>query len=56
MILITKSAALWLCLLLLCISVTTKARKTIKCELNVPYGPTERTKYDIYGTDLPKGM
>ncbi|XP_020296875.1 kynurenine formamidase [Pseudomyrmex gracilis] len=37
-----------------CGEVTAKARKTIKCELNVRYGPTERTKYDIYGTDLPK--
>lgn len=37
-----------------CAEVTEKARETIKCELNVPYGTTERTKYDIYGTDLPK--
>ncbi|XP_032666523.1 kynurenine formamidase-like isoform X2 [Odontomachus brunneus] len=37
-----------------CAEATEKARKTIKCELNVPYGKTERTKYDIYGTDLPK--
>nr|XP_012214422.1 PREDICTED: kynurenine formamidase [Linepithema humile]XP_012214423.1 PREDICTED: kynurenine formamidase [Linepithema humile] len=37
-----------------CEEVTTKARETVKCELNVPYGPTERTKYDIYGTDLPE--
>jgi len=36
--------------------VTAKARKTVKYELDVPYGPTERAKYDIYGTDLPKGM
>ncbi|KAL6264469.1 hypothetical protein P5V15_004576 [Pogonomyrmex californicus] len=36
-----------------CKEVTENVRETIKCELNVPYGPTERTKYDIYGTDLP---
>ncbi|KAL6448153.1 hypothetical protein ACFW04_000281 [Cataglyphis niger] len=37
-----------------CAKITEKVQKTIKCELNVPYGPTERAKYDIYGTDLPK--
>jgi len=37
-----------------CEEVTEKIRKTVKCELDVPYGPTELTKYDIYGTDLPK--
>ncbi|XP_070155932.1 kynurenine formamidase [Polyergus mexicanus] len=37
-----------------CAKITGKVQKTIKCELNVPYGPTERAKYDIYGTDLPK--
>ncbi|XP_029176678.1 kynurenine formamidase [Nylanderia fulva] len=37
-----------------CAKITGKVQKTIKCELNVPYGPTERTKYDIYGTDLPE--
>lgn len=37
------------------VAVTEKTRKTVKCELNVPYGPTERAKYDVYGTDLPKG-
>ncbi|XP_018300400.1 kynurenine formamidase [Mycetomoellerius zeteki] len=37
-----------------CEEVTEKTRKTVKCELNVPYGPTERAKYDIYGIDLPK--
>ncbi|XP_072743706.1 kynurenine formamidase [Anoplolepis gracilipes] len=37
-----------------CVKITEKVQKTIKCELNVPYGPTERTKYDIYGTDLPE--
>lgn len=34
--------------------VTDDARKNFKCELNIPYGTTERTKYDIYGADLPK--
>lgn len=37
-----------------CAEITGKVQKTIKCELDVPYGPTERAKYDIYGTDLPK--
>ncbi|XP_012539117.1 kynurenine formamidase [Monomorium pharaonis] len=37
-----------------CEKVTETTRKTIKCKLNVPYGPNERTKYDIYGIDLPK--
>lgn len=37
-----------------CEEVTEKVRKTVDCELNVPYGPTERAKYDIYGSDLPK--
>ncbi|XP_070524547.1 kynurenine formamidase isoform X2 [Cardiocondyla obscurior] len=37
-----------------CEEVSEKNRRTIKCELNVSYGTTERTKYDIYGTDLPK--
>lgn len=32
-----------------------QARKDFKCELNVPYGSTERAKYDVYGIDLPKG-
>ena len=34
--------------------VTENARKTLKCELDVAYGTTDRTKYDIYGIDLPK--
>ncbi|XP_026675592.1 kynurenine formamidase [Ceratina calcarata] len=34
--------------------VTEDVRKTIKHKLDVPYGTTERTKYDVYGTDLPK--
>ncbi|XP_016914307.1 kynurenine formamidase isoform X4 [Apis cerana] len=34
--------------------VTENARKTLKCELDIPYGTTKGTKYDIYGTDLPK--
>lgn len=37
-----------------CLKITGKVQKTIKCELDVPYGPTKRTKYDIYGTDLPE--
>ncbi|GAB1868887.1 Kynurenine formamidase [Camponotus japonicus] len=37
-----------------CAKITGKAQKTLKCELNVPYDTTERTKYDIYGTDLPE--
>ncbi|XP_076749599.1 kynurenine formamidase [Xylocopa sonorina] len=36
------------------IEITQNARKTLKCELDVPYGTTERTKYDVYGVDLPK--
>ncbi|KAK9310187.1 hypothetical protein QLX08_000462 [Tetragonisca angustula] len=35
-------------------NIADDARKNLKCELNIPYGTTERTKYDIYGTDLPK--
>ncbi|KOC65362.1 putative arylformamidase [Habropoda laboriosa] len=34
--------------------ITANARKNLKCELDVPYAATERTKYDIYGTDLSK--
>ncbi|CAL7949268.1 unnamed protein product [Xylocopa violacea] len=34
--------------------ITQNVRKTLKCELDVPYGTTERTKYDVYGVDLPK--
>ncbi|KAG6796750.1 kynurenine formamidase isoform X1 [Apis mellifera caucasica] len=34
--------------------VTENARKTLKCELDIPYGTSKGTKYDIYGTDLPK--
>ncbi|XP_076635700.1 kynurenine formamidase [Colletes latitarsis] len=34
--------------------VTKNARKTLKCKLDVPYGTTDRAKYDIYGTDLPE--
>ncbi|CAK9813503.1 Kynurenine formamidase [Anthophora plagiata] len=34
--------------------ITADARKSLKCKLDVPYATTERTKYDIYGTDLPK--
>ncbi|XP_059618741.1 kynurenine formamidase [Phlebotomus argentipes] len=32
---------------------TQLARETFKCELDVAYGPGERSKVDIYGTDLP---
>ncbi|XP_012253927.2 kynurenine formamidase [Athalia rosae] len=32
---------------------TLRARKNTRCEIDVPYGPSERTKYDIYGIDLP---
>ncbi|XP_046817266.1 kynurenine formamidase [Vespa crabro] len=39
--------------LILAVNETKKARNTTKCLLDIPYGPTERTKYDIYGTDLP---
>ncbi|XP_047352640.1 kynurenine formamidase isoform X1 [Vespa velutina] len=39
--------------LIFAVNVTKKARNTTKCLLDIPYGPTERTKYDIYGTDLP---
>ncbi|KAK1120460.1 hypothetical protein K0M31_012439 [Melipona bicolor] len=35
-------------------NITDDARRNLKCELNIPYGTTERTKYDIYGTDLPE--
>ncbi|KAG7209565.1 hypothetical protein KM043_015642 [Ampulex compressa] len=34
--------------------IAANSRKTVKCQLDVPYGSTERTKYDVYGTDLPK--
>ena len=34
--------------------VTTNARRTLNCELDIPYGTTDRTKYDVYGTNLPK--
>ncbi|XP_012282991.1 kynurenine formamidase [Orussus abietinus] len=33
--------------------ITNEAQRITKCELNVPYSTSERTKYDIYGTDLP---
>ncbi|XP_023247131.1 kynurenine formamidase [Copidosoma floridanum] len=36
-----------------CENVTRKTRSSIAHELNVPYGSSERAKYDIYGTDLP---
>ena len=34
--------------------VTTDARGNLNCELDIPYGSTDRTKYDVYGTNLPK--
>lgn len=37
-----------------CEEMTKEARSSINCELDIPYGKTERTKYDIYGTNLPK--
>lgn len=30
-------------------------KKFIKCEFNVPYGLTNREKFDIIGIDLPQG-
>ncbi|KZC03790.1 putative arylformamidase [Dufourea novaeangliae] len=36
------------------VPVTEKARKVVKHKLDVPYGSTDRTKYDVYGTNLPK--
>ncbi|XP_076661231.1 kynurenine formamidase [Halictus rubicundus] len=35
-------------------AVTKKVRSTVNCELDVPYGNSACTKYDVYGTDLPK--
>ncbi|XP_051153953.1 kynurenine formamidase [Leptopilina boulardi] len=37
-----------------CEEIISKARSSISCELDIPYGTTERTKFDIYGTNLPK--
>ncbi|XP_033227925.1 kynurenine formamidase isoform X2 [Belonocnema kinseyi] len=37
-----------------CEDITNKARSSINCELDIPYSTTDRTKYDIYGTNLPK--
>ncbi|ERL86758.1 hypothetical protein D910_04164 [Dendroctonus ponderosae] len=34
---------------------TEKLKKSIRCELNVPYGLLPREKYDIIGIDLPDG-
>lgn len=39
----------------LSVAVTADARRTLNCELDIPYGTTDRTKYDVYGTNLPKG-
>ncbi|XP_046589959.1 kynurenine formamidase isoform X1 [Neodiprion lecontei] len=33
--------------------VTIRARENTKCKLDVPYGPSVKTKYDVYGIDLP---
>ncbi|XP_015124053.1 kynurenine formamidase isoform X2 [Diachasma alloeum] len=35
--------------------VTSEMRKKIPCQLDIPYGSSDRMKYDIYGTDLPNG-
>ncbi|KAI4483283.1 hypothetical protein M0804_008338 [Polistes exclamans] len=48
-----KSAEMMSRYLIFAADATKKARNTTKCILDIPYGPTERTKYDIYGTDLP---
>ncbi|KAK2584021.1 hypothetical protein KPH14_006477 [Odynerus spinipes] len=37
----------------LAMNVIKNARSTTKCLLDIPYGSTERAKYDIYGSDLP---
>ncbi|XP_058805142.1 kynurenine formamidase [Phymastichus coffea] len=37
-----------------CQDATLRARCTFQHELDIPYGPGEKTKYDIYGTNLPK--
>lgn len=29
------------------------ARKCVPCQLNIPYGPTDKEKLDIFGTNLP---
>lgn len=34
---------------------TEKVKKSIRCELNVPYGLLPREKYDMIGIDLPDG-
>lgn len=35
-------------------AVTKKARSTVNCELDIPYGNSDFAKYDVYGTNLPK--
>jgi len=35
------------------ISETQKARNTIPCQLDIPYGESKFEKIDIFGTDLP---
>ena len=32
-----------------------KARSVVSCELDIPYGAGDRSKYDIYGNNLPNG-
>ncbi|XP_076246144.1 kynurenine formamidase [Calliopsis andreniformis] len=34
--------------------VTRNARRNLKCDLKIPYDTTNRSYYDVYGTDLPK--
>ena len=35
---------------------TERVYKSVDCERDIPYGPTEREKLDIFGaTSLPKG-
>lgn len=36
----------------LAVKVTNECRKKIACKLDVPYGSTDNTKYDIYGINL----
>jgi len=31
-----------------------KVRKTVPSKLDVPYGPSDRQKFDVFGTDLPE--
>lgn len=38
-----------------CYIVTKKARESVEHTLDIPYANSEKTKYDVYGTNLPKG-